>query len=385
MADDKDMGVAWLRPLGGSQAMDVLRERGSMPYGELEALVRSMCKGSGHRARRTLGILEARGAFSRDGDMAVDRISGMYASALAAVGGRSLGARDVADAIGVREGMALSILEDLESRGDVVGMRRGNGRHLWRAAAPGEEDAAGRRETPTEACSDDIEAMLSERSMTYIEVAEATGLPRHVAKGVLTNMKAQGRASCMTSRSGRGAQWFVGSAAEADALRKVSEERGIEPPVRVPSSTAPAVDGRNRDYLTYPALSALVLEALEAGGPMDEKGIMAAVGRTKPIGKMLQRMRGDGLIEPVPAGGAWLWQATARRGRSTPLLRSSGSSSTSRATRAPRSWGRTRWRTAAGAGPSCRRWSGATARRPCGPGARSRRRRSWRPAYAGSR
>lgn len=355
MNDETSVDMAELRPLGGSAALDELRKRGRMPYAELKALAESMCGGSESRARRTLDVLEARGAFVRDGDMAVDELAGLYADVLGAIGGRTLDSVAVARDVGARDSLVRAVLEDLERRGDAVELRRRNGRFLWRASEAGcPYSRSG--VTPTLACSDEAVRILTERSMTCSEVAEALGLPDHVTKGVLTNLKRDGLVLCMSARSGAGAMWYVGPVAEEDAFRRVSEQRGMEPPAKAPSSKASPVDGRNRDYMTYAPLRDLAVQALRERGPMDERGIMEAIGRTKPIGKMLRRMRDEGCIEPVLVGGSWIWAASARGGRSTPPPRSSPSSSTSRDTRAPGSWARTRWRTAAGAGRSSPRW-----------------------------
>lgn len=355
MNDETFVDMAEMRPLGGSAALGELRKRGRMPYAELKALAEWMCGGSESRARRTLDVLEARGAFVRDGDYAVDELSGLYSDVLREIGESTLDSKAVAKAVGARDGIVRSVLEDLEGRGDAVKLRRRNSRFLWRAAESGcPYSRSG--VTPTMACSDEAVRILAERSMTCAEAAEALGLPEHVAKGVLTNLKRDGLVFCMSARSGAGAMWYVGPVAEEDAFRRVSEQRGVEPPARAPSSRASPVEGRNRDYMTYAPLRDLAVQALRERGPMDERGIMEAIGRTKPIGKMLRRMRDEGCIEPVLVGGSWIWAASARGGRSTPPPRSSPSSSTSRGTPARRCSGRTRWRTAAGAGRSSPRW-----------------------------
>lgn len=115
---------------GGSAVLKTLRERGSMPYVEMEALAKGMT-GDLSRARDTLEELVRRGAFAVQDGTAHATFSGDYALVLRRLAEGAVLARTLADEMDRSMMYVMSILEDLESMGLARRYPRIKGKRYW--------------------------------------------------------------------------------------------------------------------------------------------------------------------------------------------------------------------------------------------------------------
>jgi hypothetical protein len=106
--------------------------------------------------------------------------------------------------------------------------------------------------------------------------------------------------------------WYSAEEGRQDAYRLVDELRSEGRIVRAYPrvSGAPAIKGRNPDYMGRDLMKAEILSRLD-GRAMTEGELMEEMGRTRSIRSIILEMWKDEQIDGTYSDGIWKWTASA--------------------------------------------------------------------------
>lgn len=287
---------------GGSKALSLLRERGSMPYEELVAAAAETC--DRYRAETTIGELERRGAFVvRDG-IAYDEPSGNYRKVLEALEDGPMPLDEVAARVGIDRFYAKSVLADLNRAGRVMKHPTIRSKPCWCLPMAAKEDEM---KCLVTLYGPRMVDMLSEEPLTSRELAERVDLPYNTVVGMMKSFKREGVASSMVVKGNKFSMWYASDKAREMAFERVSAIRHMEDRESKPFSRKESLGGRNPDFAAVQELERIIPDMLMENGPMSEQEMMEAIGRTRPLKKHLNNMWREGKLERVFDDGEWKW------------------------------------------------------------------------------